>query len=546
MVLNGNQTNFERQVPSSRGGTSVTSWDEMWMNTYCGPNWNFAWLRKANVMLDRIEEKMGFLSESARNYWMGVGRFYRALEYSGLVAVFGDVPYYEHEIGSADYDELYTKRTPRNEVMDHIYDDFEFAMANVTTARNSKTELNLHVIAAFVSRWALFEGTWQKYHEKNTQRSQKFLNLAVKAAEIVMNTGSYNCNNTDFRSLFGSNDLSGSPEVIMFRRYDTGKNSSHSVASECNFLDSRYTSANLSLVKSFICNDGSDWQTSADAVNRNFEMSNLIKTRDSRLEATFFKEPTYKGVASCLYVAKFINRKGLDYVDVVGGSPPTEFTSTNNVTAYPVMRYAEVLLNWIEAKAELDLAGVSQADLDRSVNAIRNRPIAPEAEALGVRKTAPLRLNSLPESPDRDSDVDQLIWEIRRERRMEFAFEYSRLMDLKRWKKLEYMDGDKYPDILRGTWTNLSKTRNLSAEQLATQIDLIGVVDMNGVETVYDGGNANIEGFFFRTNVVNRAPFLDVPNMNPYLAPVGRNQRIDYRNRGYDLAQTQGWSQDLE
>jgi hypothetical protein len=81
---------------------------------------------------------------------------------------------------------------------------------------------------------------------------------------------------------------------------------------------------------------------------------------------------------------------------------------------------------------------------------------------------------------------------------------------------------------------------------LATQIDLIGVVDMNGVETVYDGGNADIEGFFFRTNVVDRFPFIDQPGMNPYLAPVGRNQRIDYRNRGYDLEQTDGWPKDLE
>src|SRR5699024_11026685 len=95
-----------------------------WQSTYSGPTWNFAWVRKANLMINRIEERMkSILSEEAYNHWLGVARFFRGIEYANLARVFGDVPYYSHVVADNDFDELYKSRTPRNEVMDHVYDD---------------------------------------------------------------------------------------------------------------------------------------------------------------------------------------------------------------------------------------------------------------------------------------------------------------------------------------------------------------------------------------------------------------------------------------
>jgi len=303
-------------------------------------------------------------------------------------------------------------------------------------------------------------------------------------------------------------------------------------------VESQSYAPNLSLIKSFICSDGSDWQTSDNAGHKDFSMANLIRTRDSRFEASFYKQATFKGIPSCLYIAKFINREGHNWVDAGLAGPPTQYLSTFNTNDAPVLRYAEVVLNWVEAKAEL--GSVTQSDIDRSINAIRSRPIAAAATAAGVQRTAPLELSNLPNSPDR-GDVPQLLWEIRRERRMEFVGEFSRLHDLRRWKKLEYMDGDQNPDIMRGTWVKLSEIRDLPVNWTSVQKDLIGVVDMDGKKTVFDGTNPNIEGFYYRVNVVNRLPFLDVFNVNPYLAPIGRNQRQEYKDKGYDLAQTKGW-----
>ena len=83
-------------------------------------------------MLDRVSARMkDILTEEQYNHWMGIGRFFRGMEYARLVNVFGDVPYYDTEVLNTDKDALYKDRTPRNEVMDAVYDDFDFAMKNV-------------------------------------------------------------------------------------------------------------------------------------------------------------------------------------------------------------------------------------------------------------------------------------------------------------------------------------------------------------------------------------------------------------------------------
>ncbi|MDR0693856.1 MAG: RagB/SusD family nutrient uptake outer membrane protein [Prevotellaceae bacterium] len=545
VINNGTQTNFELSVPSSRGSTSASDLDE-WLAGYSGPTWNFAWLRKANIMLDRIETRMGsILTAEQKNHWTGIARFFRSIDYAGLVTVFGDVPYYDHELKDTDYDDLYKPRTPRNEVMDAVYDDWKFALYNVRVD-DGAMNVNRYVVASLISRLALFEGTWQKYHKNDTERARKFLSLAVEAAEVVKNSNKYSFD-TEFRALFGSYDLAGSKEVIFYRHYDVAHDVLHAVAHSCNMSEGRYYNANLALVKSFLCSDGTDWQTSSDAANKDFTLSNLIATRDPRFEATFYKKLTINARSSCLYTAKFISRKGLEYIDN-GTAIDQEHMGAKNQNDYPVLRYAEVLLNWIEAKAELGTLGeapVTQADIDASINKIRDRPLHADAVAAGVKKTVAMDLSALPDSPDR-GDVPQLLWEIRRERRMELAFEHSRILDLRRWKKLEYMDDTKNPDLLRGTWIDANAPELKSALLIPAEKGILAVTDMAGVVTIYDGSNdAGMVGFYSPTNIQGRLPFLNVTGVNPYLAPVGRNQRIAYQNKGYVLDQTEGWPSDL-
>ncbi|RKW60006.1 MAG: RagB/SusD family nutrient uptake outer membrane protein [Prevotella sp.] len=538
MVRKSTQAQFTRSVPTSKGSTSE---ELAWEEQFSGPTWNFAWVRKANVMIDRITRLMpNVLSDTQYKHWLGVGRFFRGLEYARLVNVFGSVPYYDHEVKNTDKADLYKDRTPRNEVMDSVYNDLKYAMNNVRL-NDGQQNVNRYVVASFVSRWALFEASWQKYYYKNNDRARKFLELAIESAELVMNSGKYDIV-TDFRTLFGSTDLTSSKDCILYRKYDAGQGVTHCVASYCNMHSPNDVGPNLDLIKAFICTDGKDWQTSALPTAKDFTLSNLITTRDPRFEASFYGATTMKAKSCALYVTKFIPRSALNYLKD-GGSPAPEFQGDKNVTGYPVMRYAEVLLNWIEAKAEYATLGgpaVTQADLDKSINKIRQRPLDDEAKSKGVKQTAKMELANLNADPKRDADVPALIWEIRRERRMEFAFEFSRIIDLRRWKKLQYMDTDLNPDLLMGTWVNFPT--ELNSELVAKNKGAFRVKNAAGNLVVYDGTNgAKMVGFFYPIENLGRFKFLNVPNVNPYLSPIGVNDIREYSKRGYHLTQTEGW-----
>lgn len=526
----GVQSNFESNVPSSRGTASEAG---AWLSQYAGPNWNFAWVRKSNLFINRIENvAKPKLTDEAYKHWMGVARFFRGYEYSRLVSVFGDVPYFDQLFSETDYDIMYKDRTPRAEVMDKVYDDLLFAFNNIRL-NDGTNVLNKYIAAGFISRLMLFEGTWLKYHSGDQARAKKYLEFAVTAGDFVINSGKFSIS-SDFRSLFGSQDLKGNSEMLMYRVYDATQLITHHIASYSNGIEGPGAYANLSLAKAFICNDGKPYKlstvTSADSLN----IKNMIKTRDPRFEATFQDMPKVQS-STLLYASKFIDRAG---INLTGTVPPIYGSNTNTNDA-PVMRYSEVLLNWIEAKAELAAMGgtaVSQSDIDVSINKIRNRPLDAVAIAKGVKKTAAMSLAALPDDPDRDADVPALIWEIRRERRMEFVYEYSRLLDIKRWGKIQYMSAATHPDNLLGLWINIPK--ELPSYLVATKKGVLKVKKADGTIVTYDGTNADqMEGFYMVEKGADRLPFDD----RVYLAPIGQAQINQYKDKGYTLTQTTGW-----
>lgn len=528
----GKQPGFETQAPTSRSSVneSITM-----MTTYAGPSWNFAWVRKANLFLERIEEmKDGRIDEEEYNHWTAVARFFRGYEYSRLVSVFGDVPYFDHLVGDTELDLLYKDRDDRTTVMDKVYEDFEYALANLRLSDGDSQYLNRYIAAGFISRLMLFEGTWQKYHLNNSEKAKQYLEQAVRAADLVMASGKWSFG-SDFRSLFGSESLVGNPEVLMARNYDAGLGVTHHLASYSNATEGQALAANLDLAKSFICRDGQPYQLSTEPNADQLDIANMIATRDPRFEATFLDEPK-KESATLLYAAKFIDREGPTFY---GSTYPSKYGSNTNTNDAPVIRLAEVVLNWIEAKAELATMGgaaVTQADIDASINAIRNRPLDEVAISKGIEKTVPLSIAAIPNDPARDADVPPLLWEIRRERRMEFVFEHSRLLDIKRWKKLEYMNGATNSDILRGLWIDFQA--EFPEWLITSKVNKLKVQKADGSIVTYNGSNAaEMVGYYVPENISDRDPFTD----RVYLAPVGEAQISEYAEKGYTLSQTPGW-----
>ncbi|MBC8005122.1 MAG: RagB/SusD family nutrient uptake outer membrane protein [Verrucomicrobia bacterium] len=527
----GKQGGFETQAPESRSSASEGA---AWLTTYGGPTWNFAWVRKSNLFIERIETmKDQKITAEVYKHWSAVARFFRGYEYSRLVSVFGNVPYYDRVLLETELDLLYKDRDNRTVVMDKVYDDFVYALDNMRALDGNAQYLNKNIAAGFISRFMLFEGTWQKYHLNNPEKAKKYLELAVKAGDIVKASNKYSFA-SDFRSLFGSQDLASNKEVILYRAYDAALTTTHHIASYSNLTESQAPAPNLKLAKAFVCTDGKPYKLSTVANADKLDIKNMVATRDPRFEATFWDAPK-KESSTLLYACKFIDRDG---VKLYPGPYPPMYGSSTNTNDAPVMRLAEVVLNWVEAKAELATMGgaaVTQADIDASINAIRNRPLDATALAKGIKKTAPLALASLPDDPDRDADVPALIWEIRRERRMEFVFEHTRLMDIKRWKKIDYMKNTD-PDNMLGLWINFQA--EYPEWLVASKVNKLKVKKADGTVVTYSGTNAAaMVGYYVPENISNRDAFTE----RVYLAPVGNTQVNDYKDKGYTLTQTPGW-----
>lgn len=540
-VSESKQSAFTNKVPSSSGSSSESrSCSSEWY----GPSWGFGRVRKANIFIDRVKEYGAQnLTQEEYNHWLAVAYFFKAYEYYDLVNVYGAVPYFETTVRDDDPDTMYKDRDDRQFVMDKVYEMCRFVLDNMRLD-DGANNLNRYIAAGFISRFMLNEGTWQYYHAQqyeefcDDEHAQKYLEMAVEAGNLVIESGKYSFG-SDYKALFASSDLAGNPEVLMYRHYDAGLSITHCVGSYTGGKESQ-TGVNLEFIKAYNCNDGKPMLLSSVADPDDpteLSLAKLVLTRDPRFFDSFYNKVN-KYSSSMIYSHKFASREALDYYYETNDQL-AEWKGMYNVNDAPIMRLGEVVLNWIEAKAvltEMGVGEVTQADIDKSINAIRNRPLSPDASKAGVKQTAALSLTAVPDDPNRDSDVSALMWEIRRERRMELFHEGNRIKDLRRWYKLSYMDYDTNPDKYLGPWVNFPE------EEPAFMKDKKGVLkvqDVDGNVYTYTGGNeSEMVGFYCVRNAINRETFFEE---RAYLRPIGQQQIDDYKMRGYKLTQTTGW-----
>lgn len=525
----GTQANFTSSLPSSVFSTSEAAVGT-YSNEYTCPSMVFSWIRKANIMMDRIETKAkANISAEAYNHWMAVAKFFKCYSYCRLVERFGDVPYFETQPDASDFDALYKDRDSRIFVMDKVYDMSKDVLANMRTD-DGTDKLNRYVAAAFISRWFLFEGTWQIYHGGDQAAAKKYLEMARDAAQLVMDSGKYAIDKS-VRELWGSQDLS-SKEALMVRHFLDSEAVRHCVASYSNSTEGQ-SGLNLAFLKSVIRQDGKPYTTSSlcDGKDpKSLSLPVMGKTCDPRFEASISDLPVQSS-STLVYQCKFIDRAAWNMSNKERGVQAIYQSNTNTNDA-PVIRYAEVLLNWIEAKAELANNGgaaVTQNDIDRSINVLRDRPLDEVAKSKGLKNTVHMQLAEINDSfdRDRDADVDPLVWEIRRERRLELVFEHSRILDLRRWHKLDYMDNEAHPETMRGPWVDFA---NDTYKGPGKPTDADGQVAISGllkkgstqVETLdgtivtYDGTNIDkMVGFYLPTAVKPRNAFYERSYLSP-------------------------------
>ncbi len=397
--------------------------------TTAGTNWQWADIRKANVLI--TETQKAPLDDAVKDKYVAVGRFFRAYLYWDKVRRFGDVPYYDKPLDPDDEAALYAPRTSRVEVVNHIVDDLDFAIAHLPDSYD-KTKVTKWTALALKSRVCLAAATTFKYHNVAGADVNKLLNECVAASSELMDADF--SLGSSYSALFNSEDLSSNPEVILMKKYN--ENMKHPIPSFI-FHEPFFGFSN-SAVSSFLMADGKpihyDGAPHPNFTEWTFDTTDTITTalssipvnvgiangRDGRMaqiiDTTRLVVPFNKGIPM------FSPIKYTAY----GAAPPQGVEATSDA---PIFRLGEVLLNFAEAKAEL--GSITQADLDNSINLLRARA--------GV---APLTVNVGFDADDRDPSVDPLLWEIRRERRVELMLEPFRKWDLIRWAKGPYYDAD--------------------------------------------------------------------------------------------------------
>jgi len=483
-------TTFTKNVPATGGG------------------WSFTNIRRANLFINRIQTVK--MPDEAIKHWTGVARFFRALEYANKVKAFGDYPWYGKVLLETDTKELYRPRDPRTTVMDSVLADFNYAAANVRTADAATAPqglvVNRYVILAFMSRVFLFEGAWEKYQANNQAKATEYFNAAKWAANEVITKGGYAVG-PDYRKLFNSLDLSGNPEIILYRKYQTGL-LTHSLESYVN--KEPQTGASKNALDAYLCKDGLPIGVSP-LYKGDRTIGDLMTDRDPRISATFVPTVRLNGVvsnysSSGYAVLKFFNE---DIKDLTDGN------SNLNDTQAPVIRYGEVLINYAEACAELGT--LTQADLDLSINKLRKRT-GIGMPALQVIGDQPAVNGAVYDDPKRDPSVPSLLWEVRRERRIELMMEGFRNDDLKKWKKYAYLDTQGNPDINLGVW--------------------IKRADYPKTLSVAIQNNAD-EGYVVPATKAETQRIFNDPKV--YLSPLPLDQIKLYKDQGVDLKQNPGW-----
>lgn len=424
----------------SNGTNSIPSSDKTYTD-------NYNRIRQTNMLLQQAES---YAAPSDIATFVGEAHFFRAYCYFDLLQVYGDVIITRTPL-DIDSPEMQMSRNSRSEVVDFIIEDLEEAVRLLPAANeissNDEGRLSSQAASAFLSRVALYEGTWQKFRNggQNNERSKGLLDIAATSAHDVMES--------DFFELFAPEELgteaykylfilendksnpagitkSANKEYIFTRRHDPTLASIGFNITQGRLGNAVYVTrkmANMYLQNNGLPVDPQTWDYSkvdSEFKNRDNRMSNTLMIPGHTYWGTGGGRIDWTGSAE-----EIANASHKNYMPSTGtGYFPHKWCCERDGVPtgmeaydYPIIRYAEVLLNYAEAVFERD-DKISDEDLAISLNLTRKR----------VNPNMPDLTNAFVSANNLDMRT-----EIRRERTVEFYDENFRIDDLKRWKTAE-------------------------------------------------------------------------------------------------------------
>lgn len=432
--------------------------------------WDWSYIRNCNYFMTHYNTAE--CSDDVKNRYVAEVRFMRSLDYFDKIKRFGDVPWYDEDLQTNSYEQLYKPRDPRNYVLNKIIEDLQFAITWLPEKSWGTFGERPHKDAARqqLARVALHYGTYMKYHneaENNGWDANSLLALARDMSAAVMNssaaysivkgdvpdnaftgtevTSSYTdaSGNTvevvdqiyprPYGNQFIQPNISNNRECVMGRYYDRDQEIYSEIGRQegGNGLGYSYDFA-----ESYLMADGTPIHNQGSGYQGDANYETMMAGRDPRMLQTIVNnhQCNYLMLDGSTSAYSFLFR--VQNTAGVTGFPSSKFHSSditqqnarNTNFNWFIYRYAEALL--INAEAHAELGTCTQAVLDETINKLRDRVDMAHLTVNPVVDAKPV---------DYGYTVAPLLYEIRRERRVELAHEGFRMDDLKRWNAMKLL-----------------------------------------------------------------------------------------------------------
>ena len=418
-------------------------------------------IRNLNFMIENFGNNKEESPEKRQA--MGEAYYFRAWYYFQLVKNYGDVTWVNKVL---DISEVNAPRDSRLLVIDSVLHDLDLAVLNLKeTNTNASMRVHRDIARVFKAEVALFEGTWQKYHkakndpfftrEVTEEKINNYFTQARDASKAVIDRGVWGITRTGdkpYQNLFIKLDLSNDKEVMWWKKYNAADNIGHSVTRYINEGGGQ-TGISQSMVDDYLTIDGAIYngqQRIDDQKVYGKELSPAV--RDPRLAqsiaipGTQLKPDGSKYVLPPLDVTTYHqNTTGFsmlkfnEYNTAYSATVDGEYKSQAPAIQY---RYADALLLYAEALAELNGAANAE-EIKTSLKLLRDRVGMPSVDFDREYNT---------NGDYAFKNLDKYIQVVRRERRIETAFEGKRFTDILRWAVADELIVGKRP--LGALYTN--------------------------------------------------------------------------------------------
>ena len=520
-------------------------------------SWSWSGLRRVNYFLDALQSEDCTVAEDIKEHYLALGYWFRAWFYFDKLRSYGKVPWFEHVISSTDEATMYKDRDSRDVVVSNMIRDLDYCIEHLKTEESVGNSLVSKYAALLLkARICLYEASWKKYHELPDEiyTSTDLYTLAADAANQIMRSDKFSLHTATsensqgtvgaYRTVFHSTEIQ-TDEVILGLCTDPAYGVYNSANRHFNSNYGNGDCMSRAFAFTYLNLDGTPFTSKPNYSTTLFK--DEFTGRDERFRQTI-KHPEYKaaGASHGDLVPDILHQLAVTGYQIIKFSlDDMQYNdSSDGTNSIPLMRYAEVLLIYAEAKAELGT--ITHSDWANTIGLLRAR-----AGITGGLKNLPSTVDTYLQQTFYPTVTDPVILEIRRERAIELFFEGFRTSDLDRWAEGHLIEDLPWTGIhiqaldepvdVRGKGRDelYFSEKNVNAIPAAYKDIYVQVLPEGSTGQGLRAIPNPAGGFDLRYDLA--VPRIWHDDDRQYLEPVPPQIIREYAARGYSLSQNPGW-----